>query len=282
MVAGDVVTVAPVLSAGEVEQYTEWGYVVVKDVISRGEAQQYYDLVLDMVPRNLVFPPAWHIADGRIKPYHDNGDGTWDTPELLRLMCHETLYRVAVQLLGSPYLRSGDGRYRDGSIGITLRNDVGPVLSQRLHVDASIPRDAPRALFSPEEVQIGGCYYFSDVEPEGGGIHVVPRGHQLVAEKVARQPDGWPSVYKGGFFDDFPHTVEITAQAGDFVLLHHLVPHAASNNRRPLPRAAQFVRFIRADHPHYPAQPAPANLYNAYQLEAMGELGRKLLGVVPW
>ncbi|HTT92620.1 MAG TPA: phytanoyl-CoA dioxygenase family protein [Acidimicrobiales bacterium] len=282
MVAGSVATEAAVLSAEDVEQYTEFGYVVVKNVISREEASRYYSLVLDLLPRSLVFPTQWHVADGRIKPYREDGEGTWDTPELLPLMCHETLYRVASQLLGSHRLRSGDGRYRDGSLGITLRNDAGPVLSQRLHVDASIPRDADRALLIPEEVQVGGCYYFNDVEPEGGGIHVIPRGHRLVSEKVSNHPDGWKSAYQPGFFDEFPPSVEITARAGDFVLLHHLVPHAASNNRRSLPRVAQFVRFLRADNPHYPAQPAPPNLYNTQQLKAMGELGKKLLGVEPW
>lgn len=273
----------PVVSEQDVQQFEELGFVVIKGVISRETATWYYDHILDMVPRNLDFPKSWHVADGRIKPYHSDGhDGTWDTPELLPLMCHPTLYRAAVELLGSERLRSGDGRYRDGSIGITLRNDVGPIRSQRLHVDASIPREAPRAMLVPEEVQFGGCYYFNDVESEGGGIHIIPRGHKLVAEKTRSHPDGWPAVYERGFFDDFPESVEVTAEAGDFVALHHLVPHAASNNRRSRPRVAQFVRFLREDNPHYPGQPAPPTLYNDKQLEAMGPLGRKLLGVDPW
>lgn len=270
------------LSAAEVEQYEEFGYVIVKEVISREEAREYHAMVLDLIPRNLEFPKSWGVANGRLKPHSDEGQASWDTPELLRLMCHERLYQVAAQLLGSRRLRSGDGRYRDGTLGITLRNDAGPVLSQPLHVDASIPRDAREAYLTREEVQVGGCYYFNDVEPGGGGIHVVPGGHRLVADRVRSDPQGWQAVYRAGFFEDFPESVEVTAAAGDFVLLHHLTPHAASNNRRPLPRVAQFVRFLRDDHPHYPGQPAPPGLYNARQLEAMGPLGRKLLGVEPW
>lgn len=272
----------PVLSDDQVQQFNDLGCVVIKQVIGREAAAWYCNLILDMVPRNLDFPKDWHVADGRIKPYQAGGDGTWDTPELLPLMCHPTLYRAAVELLGSERLRSGDGRYRDGTLGITLRNDVGPARSQRLHVDASIPKDARQALFVPEEVQFGGCFYFSDVEPQGGGIHVIPGGHRLVADKVRSHPDGWQAVYQPGFFDDFPESVEITAEAGDFVALHHLMPHGASNNRRSRPRVAQFVRFLREDNPHYPGQPAPPNLYNRRQLEAMGPLGRKLLGVDPW
>lgn len=270
------------LSAAEVDQYEEFGYVIVKEVISREEAREYHTRILDLIPRNLEFPKPWRVANGRLKPYRDDGESSWDTPELLRLMCHERLYHVAAQLLGSSRLRSGDGRYRDGTLGITLRNDAGPVLSQSLHVDASIPRDAPEAYLTREEVQVGGCYYFNDVEPGGGGIYVVPRGHRLVAEKVRSDPVGWQAVYQPGFFEDFPEPVEVTAGAGDFVLLHHLAPHAASNNRRSIPRVAQFVRFLREDHPHYPGKPARPGLYNDRQLEAMGPLGRKLLGVEPW
>jgi Phytanoyl-CoA dioxygenase (PhyH) len=282
VLSDDIDLSTPVVSDAQIEQFDELGYLIIKRVISKEEAQHYYDLILDMIPRDLTFPKDWHVADGRLKPYRDDHNATWDTPELLPLMCHPTLYRAAVQLLGSDRLRSGDGRGRDGSIGITLRNDVGSIRSQRLHVDASIPRDAPKALLIPEEVQIGGCYYFSDVKPEGGGIHVIPRGHRLVAEKVRDHPDGWPAVYKPGFFDDFPDSVEITAEAGDFVLLQHLVPHAASNNRHSRPRVAQFVRFLREDNPHYPGQPASASSYNDMQLAAMGALGRRLLGVEPW
>lgn len=274
----------PVLSDDDAQQFESLGYVVIRDVISRQMAEWFNGHILDLVPRSLTFPPEWHVADGRIKPYHDTGEdgSSWDTPELLPLICHETLYRAAAQLLGSARLRSGDGRYRDGSIGITLRNDSGPILSQKLHVDASIPRDAPRALLVAEEVQFGGCYYFADVEPSGGGIHVIPGGHKILAKKVASQKGGWPAVFEEGFFDDFPDTVEITASAGDFVALHHLTPHAASNNRHPRPRVALFVRFLREDNPHYPGQPAPRDMYNATQLRAMGPLGRRLLGVDPW
>jgi Phytanoyl-CoA dioxygenase (PhyH) len=270
------------LSAAEAEHFEELGYAVLKGVITREDAHNYHTMILDLIPRNLVFPKPWSIKNGRLKPYRDDGESCWDTPELLPLMCHERLYQVAAQLLGSPRLRSGDGRYRDGTLGITLRNDAGPALNQPIHVDASIPRDAPEAYLTREEVQVGGCYYFNDVEPGGGAIHVVPRGHLLVADKVRSHPEGWQAVYKTGFFDDFPEPVEVTGDAGDFVLLHHLAPHAASNNRHSIPRVAQFVRFLREDHPHYPGRPAPPDLYNDRQLEAMGPMGRKLLGVEPW
>jgi ectoine hydroxylase-related dioxygenase (phytanoyl-CoA dioxygenase family) len=76
--------------------------------------------------------------------------------------------------------------------------------------------------------------------------------------------------------------VEVTGEAGDFALLHHLMPHGASHNRRSTPRVAQFLRWVRDDHPHDRGEVPRADRYNSRQLEAVGPLGRKLLGVDSW
>lgn len=271
--------VEPVLSDAEVAQFWEQGYVLVKGALPREEAAHYRNVILNLLPRDLSIPAHWGVNAGRIKPMREDNNHTFDTSELLPLFFNERVYRVAAQLLESPRLRVGDG-----SLGITLRNGGGGdnILSQSLHLDATVPPDVDNFLFTLEELQIGGCYYLSDVEPQGGGIHVVPGGHKLVEEKARGQANGRQMYNKWKRIDDFPASVEVTGEAGDFALLHHLMPHAASHNRRPTPRVAQFTRFIREDHPHRPGKPAPANLYNERQLNVMTPLGRKLLGVEPW
>ncbi len=270
--------VKQVLTEEEVARFWEQGYLLVKGVLARDEAEYYRGVILDMVPRDLTIPAHWHSTAGRIKPMNLDGNHTFDTPELLPLLFNERLYAVAAQLLESPRLRA-----IDGSLGITLRNQSRDgILSQTPHLDASVPADIPNFLFNLEELQVGGCYYLGDVEPEGGGIHVVPGGHRLVEEKAAPHSEGRHLYNDWKRIDDFPVSVEVTGEAGDFALLHHLMPHAASHNRRPRPRVAQFTRFIREDHPHHPAKPAPPGRYNDRQLESMTPLGRKLLGVDPW
>jgi len=267
-----------VLTDEEVARFWEDGYVVVKGVLTRAEAEHFRGVILDMVPRDLTIPTHWHSTAGRLKPMNLDGNQTFDLPELLPLWFNERLYAVAAQLLESPRLRVSDG-----SLGITLRNQSRDgILSQSLHLDASVPDDIPNFLFTPEELQVGGCYYLGDVEPEGGGIHVVPGGHRLVEEKAKPHPEG-RHLYNDWYgLDDFPPSVEVTGEAGDFALLHHLMPHAASHNHNPRPRVAQFTRYIREDHPHYPAEPATPGDYSDHQLQAMTPLGRKLLGVDPW
>jgi len=273
-------TTAPALTDDMVQQFWEQGYILLKGLIPKDEAAVYRQHILDLMPRDLSIPAHWGSNAGRIKPIKPNGGShTYDTPELLPLLQNEMLYAIAAQLLGSPRLRVGDG-----SLGITLRNASGgdTILSQNVHLDASVPPDLDQFLFTPQELQVGGCYYLSDVQPTGGGIHVVPGGHKMVEERARTSAKGRQLYNRWKNIEDFPQTVEVTGEAGDFALLHHLMPHAASHNRLPVPRVAQFTRFTRDDHAHSPAKPVPEHRYNEEQLRVMTPLGRRLFGLDLW
>ncbi len=269
-----------VLSDAEVAQFWEQGYVLVKGCLSGEECERYRRFILDMVPRDLTIPSHWHANAGRIKPMREDGKQSFEDPELLPLLFNEKLYAAAAQLLGDHRLRAFDA-----SLGITIRNDASKdnILSQTPHLDCSVPADVP-FLFTLEEVQVGGCYYFTDVLPTGGGIHVVPGGHKWVEETVRAHGGGLAGRQLNNNWKRTPdvQTVEVTGEAGDFALLHHLMPHAASHNRLPVARVAQFTRFTRADHPHYPQTPAEPGRWRPDQLAVMTPLGRQLLGVDPW
>lgn len=269
-----------VLTDEEEAFFWDQGYVLVKGALDPGDCERAGRYILDMVPRDLTIPAHWHANAGRIKPMREDGSQSFEDPALLPLLFNERLYAAAAQLLGDHRLRAFDA-----SLGITIRNDSARdnILSQTPHLDCSVPADVPFQL-TLAEVQVGGCYYFTDVLPTGGGIHVVPGGHRWVEQTVRGHGGGlagrqlmnsWKRVTD-------VQTVEVTGAAGDFALLHHLMPHAASHNRLPAARVAQFTRFTRADHPHYPQQPAPPGRWNADQVAVMTPLGRKLLGVDPW
>lgn len=273
----DPAATAGPLSAAEIEQFWREGYLLLRGILSPAEAEHYRQRILDVLPRDLTIPPEWHAWMGRIKPYRANHDHTWDTPELLPLFINEKLYAVMAQLFGRPDLRVGDG-----SLGITLRNDShrDRARSQGLHIDCSVPDDVDNFLLTPEEVQLGGCYYLTDVEPDGGGIHVVPGGHRIVEEEARAHPQGRQLHDR---WSDLEHlqSVEVTGGAGDFALLHHLMPHGASHNRRPTARVAMFLRYVRTDQPYgYGAE--PPREYSTAQLQVMTPLGRRLLGLDPW
>jgi ectoine hydroxylase-related dioxygenase (phytanoyl-CoA dioxygenase family) len=291
------------LTDAQVDEFSENGFIVIKGVLSREEADGFRKKVIDLIPRDLDIPFPWASVSGRIKPYHEGyheqatrpgheDDGIYDTPEFLPLLCHETIYEAAAQLMGRSNIR-----VQDGTIGITIRNDVsafkaggrkeseivgGAIMSQPLHVDSSIPDYADNFTFSPSELQIGALIYLTDVEPLGGGLHAVPGGHNRVKRECQAGPTGRHLYDNWLNITGWPETVEVTGNAGDVILSHYLLPHGASHNRRARTRVAYFTRFSCLDHPFYPPPAPSVDRFNTRQLEAMGKLGRMLLGVDPW
>lgn len=270
--------IEPVLTEAEIAQFNELGYVIVKGALDRPTAEHFRNQIISLVPPTLDMPESWDSWDGRVKPMYTPGNHTWDTTDLIPLMANEKLYRAAAQLLQSPKLRVSDG-----SIGITFRNDAHreTPLSQTLHIDASVPKDHDQFLFSIEELQVGGCYYLTDVKPNGGGIHVVPGGHKIVEEEARKDPKGRQLHEKWKRITHL-ESIEVTGEAGDFALLHHLMPHGASHNRLSTTRVAYFVRWVREDHAHGEGAKRAPGRYNNQQADAMGPIGRKLFGVEDW
>jgi ectoine hydroxylase-related dioxygenase (phytanoyl-CoA dioxygenase family) len=279
--APSVPDVAGALSQAEVTHFFDQGYVMINEVAGASEIADYARAVLALLPRDLTVPEDWHAHDGRFKPYRRRSDGSSDDcvdiPELLPLYGNRRLYEAAAQLLGSPRIR-----IYDGSVGITMRNlSTGSARSQNLHIDAAVPTEVDDFSGAPEELQVGGCLYLTDVQPEGGGIHIVPGGHRWVLETATASGPGGRHLYHDWKRLPEQESVEVTGRAGDFAMLHHLMPHAASHNRRPEARLAIFLRYIREDHPYAKHYLLPRN-YNDAQLSALDDLGRKLLGLGPW
>ncbi|MFJ6199260.1 phytanoyl-CoA dioxygenase family protein [Micromonospora sp. NPDC092111] len=272
----------PAITQDEVDRFWADGFLVVRGALSRQEADHFAELIRALLPGDLRIPDHWQAFDGRFKPFQAPGVQTFDGPDFIPLFQNERLYAVMTRLLRSHRLL-----VRDGSLAITMRNDTAHAseLSQQVHLDPAVPEDVDDFLFTPEEIEIGGCFYFTDVAPHGGGIHVVPGGHRLVEEAARGVPGGRQLHDKWRNITDL-ETVEVTGSAGDFVLMHHLMPHAASHNRNSTTRVAQFLRYSRDDAPwgmgERPGDRPGANGFDEAQLAAMTPLGRKLLGVDPW
>lgn len=277
-----------VLTDEQIAAFDRDGFLILKGVLSRSEAEHYRRAILDMIPRDLNFEDPWFVNAGRIKPYHEGygeqetrrgheDNGIMDDPVFIPLLCNAYVYRVAADLMGEHRLR-----VEDGTIGVTIRNDEGPTLSQPIHIDASVPPEIPNFLFTPEEMHVGGLFYLTDVETNGGGIHVIPGGHKLVEAEARSHPEGRHLHADWLDIQGYPDTVEVTGEAGDYIMTHPMLPHAASQNRRGRARVAYFTRYARIDNPHYPPPAAGPFRFNTRQLKAMSSLGRKLLGVDPW
>jgi ectoine hydroxylase-related dioxygenase (phytanoyl-CoA dioxygenase family) len=266
------------LTDAEVEAFWEDGFIVVKNVLDEQTIETAKRAILDMVPKDLVFPDHFASHSGRLKPHQPDGDQSFYTPELLPLMYNEKLYGVMTDLFETEYLQ-----VRDGSVGITIK-DAGPAgLTQKLHLDMRRPtRDQLTRELIRFDVGMGGCYYLSDVEENGAGIHVIRGGHRMVEEIFFNEEDGLERFENWRNINDLAPSMEVTAQAGDFVLMHHMMPHGASRNKNAVPRVAQFTRFYRLSEEQARQAPGPDKTMSADAENALNELGRKLFRLDPW
>ena len=262
----------------QIEEFWREGFLLIKGVLEPPVIATAKGAILNLVPRDLVFPDYFRSTQGRLKPFNPDGNQSFYTAELLPLMCSEKLYGVAADLFESEYLHVSDG-----SVGISLKDSGPEGLIQRLHLD--MRRPTPEELSVEHlryKVGIGGCYYLSDVEEDGAGIHVVPQGHRMVEEIMLNEKDGLERFENWRNINGLAPSVEVTGEAGDFVMMHHLMPHGASRNKRPTPRVAQFTRYFRltieearqANGPNTPLAPGAE--------VALTPLGRKLFGLDPW
>ncbi len=266
------------LTEAQLEQFWSEGYIVLKGTLDDDVVKTAREFLLDLIPRDLVIPDHYHANHGRFKPHHSDGNGSFFTPELLPLMQNEGLYGAAEDILETEHIGVWDG-----SAGITLRNRAMEGRLQNLHLDA-VPK-GPEDLnesFLRTGIGIGGCYYLNKVDSEGGGIHVVPGGPNRVREIMLNEPDGLSRNNGWGHIVDFQSSMEVTGDAGDYVLMHHLMPHSASANHNAVPRIAQFTRLQPLSEEEARLAPGPARPMESEALAALTPLGRKLFRLDPW
>jgi hypothetical protein len=264
-----------VLTADEVDHFWAEGYVLVKGAATPDETQRGHAAIMGLLPADLDLPDQYASHGGRIKPHSPDGNHSYYTPELIPLLASGRLYGAASDIFGHEFLGVGDG-----SVGITLKDSSGPTLSQRLHLDMHRP-DVVDETTLRNKVGIGGCYYLSTVDPGGAGIHIIPRGPSIVAERALEQA-AQGDVEFPKTFDDYPESIEVTAEAGDFVMMHHLMPHAASRNRLGRPRVVQFTRYRHLDEAAASRERTSEDKFSAAQLAAMTPLARRLFGLDAW
>ena len=264
-----------VLTADEVDHFWTEGYVLVKNAATPAETREGRAAIMGLLPADLNLPDTYASHGGRIKPHNPDGNHSYYTPELIPLLGSERLYGAASDIFGHDFLGVGDG-----SVGITLTDSSGPTLSQRLHLDMHRPDVIDEGTLR-NKVGIGGCYYLSDVEAGGAGIHIIPGGPAIVAERALEQASRGEVEFPKTF-EDYPESIEITGEAGDFVMMHHLMPHAASRNRLGRPRVVQFTRYRHLDPDAAANARVSEDRFSSAQLAAMTPLTRKLFGLDAW
>jgi hypothetical protein len=227
------------LTADEIRQFIELGYVVVREVFTRELAER-------------LIPMVW--AELEIDP---NDSSTWSSP---LVMLKKVLERPpfpeihTARYLGAVDDLCGEGRWHAttgvGHWPILLPGFANPpwrAPEDGWHVDIKL--DQPR--IESAELGLLNIELFTDIEPGGGGTAIRVGSHSYVARVLAEtkgltaEAELYLRIVNG---TDHLAEVEITGQAGDLLLMHPFTVHVTSPNTSDRARIAA-VKLVRLNEP---------------------------------
>ncbi|MFJ6433318.1 phytanoyl-CoA dioxygenase family protein [Streptomyces sp. NPDC091416] len=162
-------------------------------------------------------------------------------PDLLAVYHHSGLAELAGDLLrparATPVTRA--------QIQIRLPHSTQQPV-KRMHVDGvSCPHLEPRDLRT--FTFIVGVVLDGSGAADAGALHYVPGGHHRMADYFATdwalgQPAQTPADI------DAQNGTAFTAEPGDVIVMHHLVPHRVGINTSSAPRVMAYFRIHHAQH----------------------------------
>jgi hypothetical protein len=216
-----------VLSAEDLAFWDAHGYVIVRGAISKAQARATEQAVwtaLGMDPNDAA---TWYqkpIGKGIMMEFYHH-------PTLLANRQSKRIYKAFAQLWKTADLWKTTDRTSFNPPETASYHFPGP----RLHWDMSLE---PPLHFGTQ-----GLLYLCDTPAEQGAFCCVPGFHLTLESWLAALPPGTD-----------PHqlnldaqAVPIAAEAGDFVIWHHALPHGSSPNHGVYPRIVQYLNMYPVD-----------------------------------
>lgn len=222
------------LTESDVNHFVEKGHIILKDCFPRELAEEWRSFAFKRLGYAPDDPTTWeepriHLPSMNRVPIQEIAPRAWDA------IC---------DLLG------GEERI------INLSNNTKPSWGDGFIINFSLGADAPWQPPSPEvsgwhkdgdffrhfldspEQGLLTIVVWSDIHPQSGGTFVACDSVQHVAQRLYEHPEGLPPGGFGQLIGKCKDFVEITGNAGDVVLLHPFILHAASQNPS---RRARFI-----------------------------------------
>jgi len=216
-----------VLSAEQIEQFVEHGYVILRNTFPRETAS------------------AWVDQGFKRLGYDRHDNSTWTSPRhhmpsVNHVKVDEfapTVWAAVCELLGGedrvqPY-RWSDGFIMNLGIGADKPWMPPSAQSPGWHKDGDFFK---HFLDSPEQGLLT-IVCWTDMVHQGGGTFIAPDSVGVVARFLADHPEGVSPNAFSPLINDCCDFLELTGQAGDVVLHHPYMLHATSQNVLRVERA---------------------------------------------
>lgn len=222
-------TITDVLTAEDLSFWETNGYVIVRNAVSAADCAAARDAIWQYLAMDENDPASWYRPNEKLQGImlplyrHPALDKNRQSPRIRRafeqLWGHQQLI-VTTDKVGFNPPETSTYRYR----GIGLHWDV--------------------SLAPPVPFGVQGLLYLTDTAADQGAFTLVPGFHRNINAWLAQLPPATnPRTLDLTPFNPQP----IAANAGDFIIWHHALPHAASANRADKPRLVQYLYW-------YPAQ----------------------------
>ncbi|SHJ17028.1 Phytanoyl-CoA dioxygenase (PhyH) [Hymenobacter daecheongensis DSM 21074] len=220
-------TSADVLSPDDLRFWAENGYVIVRGAVPREQAQATEQAVWNELGMDPHEPATWYeqpIGQGIMMNFYHH-------PTLRANRQAARIQKAFAQLWQTADLWTTTDRT---SFNPPETRNL-PFQGPHLHWDVSLE--------PPFHFGTQGLLYLCDTSAEQGAFCCVPGFH--------RELEGWLAALPAGTdprrVNLDARAVPIAAQAGDFVIWHHLLPHGSSPNRGTYPRIVQYINMYPVD-----------------------------------
>jgi hypothetical protein len=212
-----------VLSAVDLAFWDEHGYVILRGAVPREQARATEDAVWEALGMTPQDPATWYqkpIGKGIMMEFYHH-------PTLRANRESRRIHKAFAQLWGTADL----WKTTDRTSFNPPETPALPFQGPHLHWDMSLE---PPLHFGTQ-----GLLYLCDTPAEQGAFCCVPGFHRTLPEWLASLPPGTDPRQ----VDLKAQAVPIAAEAGDFVIWHHALPHGSSPNRGRYPRIVQYLNM---------------------------------------
>jgi hypothetical protein len=211
----------PVLSAEDLEFWNEQGYVLVKRVVTRDACLEALDAIFAYADMSIDQPDSWYKGNIWIPlAHHPALSANRNSPRIHTAFAQiwgRTDLWVNVDVCGvNPPLRRGYS-----------------FQGTPLHWDVTL---APPVRFGTQAI-----LYLIDTAANHGAFSCVPGFHRRLETWLREMPAG---VNPREIARRELQAVPIAGEAGDLIIWHQALPHAATSNQGTLPRVVQYLNMF--------------------------------------
>lgn len=216
---------ADFLSNEDLRFFDKQGYLIIRQAISKKECAETVNVIANYLDIDLRKPETWY------RP-HPAKQGI-----MVQLFRHVVLERNRF----SPKIRRAyECLWKNQNLWVTTdRVGFNPPETEswkfpgpHLHLDIQPGTPLPFGL--------QGILYLTVTKENQGAFTLIPGFHKKIEQWMNRfDPDNIPL---NGVFDEFERK-PIAANAGDFIIWHHGLPHGSSANRHTQPRIVQYINW---------------------------------------